>query len=78
MNQQRYQSVAGGGIFRDVVDSFKRDPNARVIPAGFLRADNKNWDLEDAYEATASSPLVRRLKGRHLQMIAIGGAIGAL
>ncbi|KAI9827442.1 MAG: glyceraldehyde-3-phosphate dehydrogenase 1 [Thelocarpon impressellum] len=77
MNQQHHRNALKGGVFRDVVDSFKRDPNARVVPQGFMRADDGPWDLEDAYEATARSPLARSLKGRHLQMIAIGGAIGA-
>ncbi|KAI9850952.1 MAG: glyceraldehyde-3-phosphate dehydrogenase 1 [Thelocarpon superellum] len=61
----------------DVLDSFKRDPNARAIPSGVIRDDDKPWDMEDAYEATARSPLAKQLKARHLQMIAIGGAIGA-
>ena len=65
------------GLFHNVVDSFRRDPNAVAIPHGLMRADDKAWDMEDAYEATARSPLSRQLKARHLQMIAIGGAIGA-
>ncbi|KPI39623.1 General amino-acid permease GAP1 [Cyphellophora attinorum] len=36
----------------------------------------KAYDVEQATEATAASPLLRQLKGRHLQMIAIGGSIG--
>ncbi|KAK9449886.1 amino acid permease-domain-containing protein [Limtongia smithiae] len=34
------------------------------------------YDMEAAARRTAESPLARRLKGRHLQMIAIGGSIG--
>ncbi|KAI9679884.1 MAG: glyceraldehyde-3-phosphate dehydrogenase 1 [Caeruleum heppii] len=64
------------GLAHRFIDSFKRDPNARVVVRGTVRADGKVFDLEDAFEATASSPLARSLRGRHLQMIAIGGCIG--
>ncbi|KAI9845464.1 MAG: glyceraldehyde-3-phosphate dehydrogenase 1 [Thelocarpon superellum] len=64
-------------FFQDILYGFRRDPNARVVPHGLLRADDKGWDLEDGYEATARSPLARQLNARHLQMIAVGGAIGA-
>jgi len=55
-----------------VVDSFKKDPNAHATPAGAVGADGKVFDIESAAQATANSGLHRSLKGRHLQMIAIG------
>jgi amino acid transporter len=64
------------GIAMRVLDSFKRDPNSAVTPKPHLAADGKAFDVEQAAANTANSPLARRLKGRHLQMIAIGGSIG--
>lgn len=63
-------------IPKRIWDSFKRDPNARATRPGAVGADGRVFDLESAAQATADSQLHRKLKGRHLQMIAIGGSIG--
>ncbi len=68
--------VTRGSLPKRFMDSFKRDPNAHATPKGAVGADGKVFDVESAAQNTADSPLARKLKGRHLQMIAIGGSIG--
>ncbi|KAJ5825972.1 glyceraldehyde-3-phosphate dehydrogenase 1 [Penicillium riverlandense] len=65
-----------GTLGQRIVDSFKRDPNAHVTHGAPAGADGTGFDLEGAAQNTANSPLQRKLKARHLQMIAIGGSIG--
>lgn len=69
-------SVHRDGIGRKIVDSFKRDPNYTITSKRVVNGEGKVFDVESAAQNTATSPLARKLKGRHLQMIAIGGSIG--
>lgn len=54
------------------LDSFKRNPNARVVTEA---TDLEGRPLPD--QPPAEPALAMRLKERHLQMIAIGGSIGS-
>jgi amino acid transporter len=69
---------------RRFVDSFKRDPNAHVTKAAQQvnategGGRGHTFDHAAAAERTANSGLAHKLKGRHMQMIAIGGSIGML
>jgi len=53
------------------LESFKRNPNARVVTEA---TDAEGRPLKD--QPPAEPALAMKLKGRHLQMIAIGGSIG--
>lgn len=53
------------------LESFKRNPNARVVTEA---TDNEGRPLPD--QPPAEPALAMKLKERHLQMIAIGGSIG--
>ncbi|KAL8642710.1 MAG: hypothetical protein Q9228_000640 [Teloschistes exilis] len=68
--------VKSGNVARRVWDSFKQNPNYHITQKGVVGANGQVFDVESAAVATAESPLARKLKGRHLQMIAIGGSIG--
>jgi hypothetical protein len=55
-------------------DSFK--PAEKAIHSSHPLSAGDDADIENAGAETSDSGLARKLKGRHLQMIAIGGSIG--
>lgn len=66
-------------------DQFRRDPHRRITPPTVVvpvptdRGRGMHYyDLAAANSGTVDTGLARELKGRHLQMIAIGGSIGNL
>jgi yeast amino acid transporter len=62
---------------RRFVDSFRRDPNARVTKTETSTVSRGRFDHKTAAENTANTGLVQKLQSRHMQMIAIGGSIGS-
>lgn len=52
----------------------ERAPRGSVT--SILQRSTTSYDVESANKALAESPLLRKLRARHLQMIAIGGSIG--
>lgn len=74
------------GVYIDAFDEQDNKPAMgrwESFKDGFRRFDDSELgldpnlsEIERAAIVTANSPLSRSLKGRHLQMIAIGGAIG--
>ena len=57
--------------FSRFVDSFRQNNNARMVQ---VLTDAEGKPLDD--QPPAQPALAMKLKGRHLQMIAIGGSIG--
>lgn len=57
-------------------DSFRAGPSHGFAPA--IGENGRSYNQQAAAYNTANTLLVRRLRGRHLQMIAIGGSIGQL
>lgn len=60
-----------GTVWSRFADSFKRNPNARMVTQA---TDAEGKPLAD--QPPAEPALSMKLKDRHLQMIAIGGSIG--
>ena len=63
---------------RGALDGFRRDPRISVSSKASFGADGRVFDAQRTALDTARAPLSRHLRGRHLQMIAFGGSIGAL
>lgn len=74
--------------FHRFINSFKPDTNSTFFPSDHLSQVNSStatargrggayyYDLHLAAVESANTGLARKLKGRHLQMIAIGGSVG--
>ncbi|KAM0329943.1 hypothetical protein ACHAQA_004110 [Verticillium albo-atrum] len=83
-----YEASSRPSHWENFVESFKRDPDRSIVPklssAGDFTDDGEEreldgahyYDLRAATLQTVNGHLSRKLKGRHLQMIAIGGSIG--
>ncbi|EON97241.1 putative general amino-acid permease gap1 protein [Phaeoacremonium minimum UCRPA7] len=87
MREPVYDIPRRPGAVQRWLDTFRRDPTQRITPKGIIGDDGipmhmrdphggHYYDIRAANIRTANSGLLRELKGRHLQMIAIGGSIG--
>lgn len=84
--EQASSTDKDGGIYINAFDASELKPEMgkwERFKDSFRRFDEKDLgldpnlsDIEKTAIITANSPLSRALKDRHLQMIAIGGAIG--
>ncbi|KAJ8058042.1 hypothetical protein OCU04_012903 [Sclerotinia nivalis] len=57
-------------------ENFRSDAEQDVEHAIFVGTDGRTYNDKAAASNTANTHLVRNLRGRHLQMLAIGGSIG--
>lgn len=86
MREPDYDETHHSKRFDRFLDSFKRDHSSGFFPSDHLtQLDSRGarehdgshyYDLRLATLETAHTGLARKLKGRHLQMLAIGGSIG--
>ncbi|KAI1327555.1 amino acid permease [Xylariaceae sp. FL0255] len=91
MREPLYEDESRPGMLHRILDGFRRDVGQQITPkdplsilhaaeaAHLYRRPEHHphyYDLRQATLQTAQSRLARKLKGRHLQMIAIGGSIG--
>lgn len=74
LEKESYEEVPKSEGFFSVFtfNSFKRNPNARMVQEA---TDAEGRPLKD--QPPAEPALAMKLKQRHLQMIAIGGSIGS-
>ncbi|KAG8406249.1 hypothetical protein J3459_019251, partial [Metarhizium acridum] len=85
MREPEYYDDRPSPRFQRFLDGFKRDTSLSFFPSDHLgqvnshasqrRYGNHYYDLRLAALESANTGLARKLKGRHLQMIAIGGSI---
>ncbi|GMM32352.1 bifunctional polyamine/amino acid permease [Martiniozyma asiatica (nom. inval.)] len=66
--KETYADIVPGGL-KGWIEGFK--------PQKLVPVDSRLTDIERANLVSANVPLMRSLKSRHLQMIAIGGSIGS-
>lgn len=72
MNQPEMTTASSGSF----LDGFRRARNSASLSDDSSSVNGHVYNTRRAAANTAHSPLNRVLKGRHLQMIAIGGSIG--
>lgn len=66
--------ASSGGSISTWLRTFTKAQNDEI--ASETASEQDGYDVRRAAMQTANTALIRQLKGRHLQMIAIGGSIG--